>query len=345
MVKPDDLQRLPVRFGQAFFPWRRGDHLQKRGGKNMKSFFNFTMFTVVLCVVTPFLCAMESCENDVNEVMEEEPDGVEAEITIPIDEAGQTTMVLIPAGEFQMGSNDAPDPEVWLREVPVHTVFTDAFYMDRREVTNADYQKFVLANPDWQKENIAEADMFYLTDWNGNNYPIVKAEHPVTHVNWYAAMAYAAWVGKRLPTEAEWEKAARGGLVGKKYPWGDTISATDCNYNYNIGETTPVGKYRANGYGLYDIAGNVWEWCLDAGEEDFYSRSPVRNPLAGVAGDTLLGVNELTSNFMEVKTVRVLRGGSMYSPEASTEVTTRAGKGPQSSLGSVGFRCVKPVSR
>ena len=306
----------------------------------MKSVLNFAVFTVTICVATLFLCAMESCENE--EIVEEAPTLVSEEMTSATDEE-QTAMVLIPAGDFLMGTDAPPAPKAWLLEGPRHTVFTDAFYMDTREVTNSDYQKFVLANPDWQKEHIAEVDLFYLQTWDGNNYPIFRENHPVTNVNWYAAMAYAAWVGKRLPTEAEWEKAARGGLVGNKYPWGDTISPNDCNHNYTVGETTPVGKYRANGYGLYDISGNVWEWCLDAGEEDFYSRSPLRNPLAGVTGNTLskLNLHALTSNFMAVKTVRVLRGGSYYSSPEGTRLTSRGGKLPRSSLGSVGFRCVK----
>jgi len=121
-------------------------------------------------------------------------------------------MVLIPAGEFQMGSGENTD------EKPIHTVYIDAFYMDKHEVTNAEYKKFLNANPRWGKNRIPSAyhDGDYLKRWNGNNYPIGKGEHPVTYVSWYAAMAYAKWADKRLPTEAEWEKTARGGLIGQK---------------------------------------------------------------------------------------------------------------------------------
>ena len=127
-------------------------------------------------------------------------------------------MVLIPAGEFEMGSETGQ-----ANERPVHTVYLDAFYMDIHEVTNAQYKAFIDENPEWQKENIASAfhDGVYLRLWNGNTYPEGKADHPVVYVSWYAAMAYAQWAGKRLPTEAEWEKAARGGIAGKAYPWGD----------------------------------------------------------------------------------------------------------------------------
>lgn len=145
------------------------------------------------------------------------------------DESVLDAMVLIPAGEFQMGSPN-PDPEYCHH--PVHTVYTDVFYMDTHEVTNAAYKAFVDNNPKWRKERIHQGySQGYLTHWNGNNYPEGKENHPVIFVSWYAAIAYAKWVGKRLPTEAEWEKAARGGLEGHKYPWGDTEpNGTHCNF-------------------------------------------------------------------------------------------------------------------
>lgn len=117
-------------------------------------------------------------------------------------------MTLIPAGQFLMGSNEGDSDEK-----PVHPVYVDAFYMDIYEVTNAEYKKFIDANPQWQKTHIPRAyhDGNYLKSWNDNNYPSGKGNYPVVHVSWYAAVAYAEWVGKRLPTEAEWEKAARAG--------------------------------------------------------------------------------------------------------------------------------------
>ena len=131
-------------------------------------------------------------------------------------------MVLIPAGEFLMGSDD---DEADYGEKPVHSVYVDAFYMDKYLVTNARYKVFVDANPQWRKDLIPDAyhNGSYLHFWNSGSYPDGEGNHPVTWVSWYAAMAYAHWAGKRLPTEAEWEKAARGGLVGMKYPWGNTI--------------------------------------------------------------------------------------------------------------------------
>ena len=178
----------------------------------------------------------------------------------PIPASGD--MVLISAGTFQMGSNA---PEAFIDEQPVRTVTVAAFYMDEYEVTNAQYKRFVDANPRWQKGRIRASyhDGDYLKHWNGNNYPFGKANHPVVYVSWYAAREYATWAGKRLPTQTEWEKAARGGLIGKKYPRGDAIDANSTNYGNGVGDTVSVGRYPANGYGLSDMAGNVWEWCSD----------------------------------------------------------------------------------
>ena len=251
-------------------------------------------------------------------------------------------MVLIPAGTFQMGSEDAGADKT---EQPVHTVHLDAFYMDIYEVTNAQYKAFVDANPLWQKDNIDERFNLvgrYLHLWDGNTYPSGKANHPVTHVSWYAAMAYAQWVGKRLPTEAEWEYAARGGLAGKKYPWGDTISAADANYGLNVGDTTPVGQYAANGYGLYDMAGNVWEWCLDAYDADFYAASHnSRNPLAGAAI-----IKEILETFTSIPTdpSRVLRGGSWFAVARFLRVADRGRISPAFTYDVIGFRCARAVT-
>lgn len=250
-------------------------------------------------------------------------------------------MVLIPAGEFQMGSDDIEGGE---NEQPVHTVYVDAFYMDIYEVTNADFKKFLEANPQWQKgkwwqiEHIKRRfhNRNYLKDWNGNNYPDGKGDHPV-QISWDAAMAYAQWAGKRLPTEAEWEKAARGGLVDKRYPWGDFISANMANYGGIVGDTTPVGKYPANGYGLYDMTGNAFEWCLDEYNSDFYRISPSRNPLSGANN-----IDWLITNFTKIKTSRVARDGCNGCVPHAVRVADRSERHPTNN--SLGFRCVRDTN-
>ena len=252
-------------------------------------------------------------------------------------------MVLIPAGDFQMGSEDA---EARPREQPIHTVYVDAFYMDKYEVTNLDYKKFVLANPQWQKSRIPRSlhSGSYLKHWTDNNYPTGKANHPVTYVSWYAAVAYSKWIGKRLPTEAEWEKAARGGKSGLKYPWGNTISSARANYGQDprVGDTKAVGSYAANGYGLYDMSGNVWEWCLDAYDENFYFSSPRRNPLSDV--NTLGNANLIIDDYANVKSSRVMRGGTWTSTAQRLRVAHRGSYSPAGASTSSGFRCVKAVS-
>ena len=244
-------------------------------------------------------------------------------------------MVSIPAGEFQMGSND---PEAENDEQPVHTVYVDAFFMDEHETTNLEYKKFVLANPRWSKDRIDKGfhNGNYLKHWNGNDYPSGYANHPVAYVSWYAVMAYAGWVGKRLPTEAEWEYAARGGLAGQKYPWkGDVIDSGKANYGKNVGETTPVGKYPPNGYGLYDMVGNVWEWCLDEYNKDFYFTSPRENPLSGANS-----VDWIISNFTSVKEGRVLRGGSWGNGPENLRAANRY-RNPADTVPNYGFRCAR----
>ena len=214
-------------------------------------------------------------------------------------------MERIPAGEFRMGSNSGRS-----NEKPVHSVYVDEFYMDTYEVTNAEYAAFLNAKGKhaeaghtWYRLGETRSRIEYVS-----RVYRVKAgyeNHPVTYVSWYGAMAYAAWKGKRLPTEAEWEKAARGGLAGLTYPWGNSIDRTRANYNQHIVDTTAVGKYPANGYGLYDMSGNVWEWCLDESNAGFYAVSPSQNPISGANS-----IRWIVDNYTGIKSSRVLRGGS-----------------------------------
>ncbi len=255
-------------------------------------------------------------------------------------------MVLIPAGEFQMGSNDGED-----NEKPVHTVYLNAFYMDKYEVTNSQYAQFL---NDYGKN--ADAVGHELIDLDDEDCLIEKGgsvyrpksgyeNHPVIEVTWYGAAAYAQFYGKRLPTEAEWEKAARGGLVGKKYPWGDSISPTKANYDsdrsrsYSTADMleylNPVGSFPPNGYGLYDMAGNVWEWCADEYDKNYYSKSPKDNPTG--PGTPILFVN---SGFTSVKERRVCRGGSWVGNPDYMRCADRYWGDPAFSFDYQGFRCV-----
>lgn len=251
-------------------------------------------------------------------------------------EQQKTEMVLIPAGEFLMGSSDT---DADADEKPVHSVYVDAFEIDVFEVTNAQFKAFVDANPQWRKAQIPDKFHrgYYLNHWEGDTYPTGRAAHPVVYVSWYAAMAYAKWAGKRLPTEAEWEKAARGGLIGKPYPWGDGIDASKANYGNKRDGTTPVGEYPPNGYGVYDMVGNVSEWCLDAYDAEFYHVSPKQNPLAGHE------LPDVLATFTEVEVPRVLRGGSWLNVAYRIRVAVRDRPAPTYALNFVGFRCVRDV--
>ena len=253
----------------------------------------------------------------------------------PSGVSGTESMVLIPAGEFQMGSDTGSD-----HESPTHIVYVDAFYMDTYEVTNAQYAAFLNDAKKKKSEPGMSFGFYYrgqIKHINGKFYVRPGYEnHPVGGVTWYGAMAYAAWVGKRLPTEAEWEKAARGGLIDKNYPWGDTYDtgkANNMNNYATVDDTTVVGSYPANGYGLYDMVGNVSEWCLDEYKSDFYANSPNKNP---ISGGTIASIVEGFTEFERV--ARVFRGSSW------AKCASRFTLDPARIHNNLGFRCVKPSS-
>ena len=257
-------------------------------------------------------------------------------------------MVLIPGAAFQMGTDASEIPhlqqvfgikraDLFAAEVPRHTVTVDSFYLDRYEVTNVQFKKFLDENPQWRHERIPARyhNGNYLKHWNGNSYPAEKADHPVTNISWYAAVAYCQWAGKRLPTEAQWEYAARGGLSGRAFPWGDEqVDKTRANYaGSNLGGTTPVGNYPANGFGLFDMAGNVWEYMAD--EWGPYPSSPQVDPVAG-------GNLFLNDTFLTVTTRRVIRGGSWGGAPINLRVAYRDSHPPEGARDFVGFRCAEP---
>ena len=289
----------------------------------------------IVVLITMLAVAISGCDDPMTTQMDTILDTV---IDDPQPPASSTEgMVLIPAGEFQMGSNSGESDEK-----PVHSVYIDAFYMDEYEVTNAEYAAFLNAKgkhtesgKTWLYIGGARARIEYVAG-------VYRAKagyenHPVTGVSWYGAVAYSKWKGKRLPTEAEWEKAARGNLAGLKYPWGNTIDRNKANYNRHIGDTTAVGEYTANGYGLYDMAGNVYEWCLDGYDSGFYAVSSSQNPLSGANS-----IMWILDNYTGVNSSRVLRGGSWLLSDHYLRVASRDRNNPAFTF--FGFRCARTVS-
>jgi len=254
--------------------------------------------------------------------------GVVIEDTFPVDiprtivGKDGAEMVLIPPGEFLMGS---PDTEGNEDEHPQHRVYVKAFYIDQHEVTNAQYRQFI------EETGHREPDFW------GNPY-LSRPQQPIVGVSWHDAVGYAKWAQKRLPTEAEWEKAARGGLEGKQYPWGDSFPNVSGQYkaNYYIEGnsaadgyqyTAPVGSYLPNGYKLYDMVGNVSEWVADWYNEIYYLSSPKQNPRGPQNGR-----------------YRVIRGGAWDVFAYDLRCANRDVGNPNRRYVHVGFRCAKNVT-
>ncbi|MCX8042669.1 MAG: formylglycine-generating enzyme family protein [Desulfobacterota bacterium] len=229
-------------------------------------------------------------------------------------------MIFIPAGECLIGDSIGDGKT---DERPAHSVFLDAFYIDRYEVTNKQYQVFLRATghpPPHVAQQWAEP-----YNWQGTDYPEGCADKPVVLVSWYDAQQYCAWLGKRLPTEAEWEKAARGGLIGKRYPCGDILEHSDAGFDkgfFRSKTIMPVGSFKPNGFGLFDMAGNVWEWCQDWYDEGYYKNAPRINPQGPDNG-----------------TYRVFRGGAWNSDERFLRCSQRGKNVPEYKSYSLGFRC------
>jgi len=262
---------------------------------------------IFLCIV-PFTFLLCTCA----------PDGMPAD------------MVLVAAGPFRMGLNDA---RVDADERRVHIVELSDFYIDKYEVTNAQFAQFIEATgyvTRAEEEGAEERE-----DGISWRYPegrqvdmSGRREHPVVYVSWYDARAYCAWRGKRLPSEAEWEKSARG-MDGRLFPWGKTFAAGRANVwgeEDGFASTAPVGQFALGGspYGVDDMAGNVWEWCEDWYGEEYYSGRPEVDPQGSVEGR-----------------FKVLRGGAWINRWNVVRATNRFKILPVERSGFVGFRCVK----
>jgi serine/threonine-protein kinase len=235
-------------------------------------------------------------------------------------------LVLIPAGEIPMGRADGDNDEK-----PVRNIFLPSFYIDKYPVTNAQYEKFVQETGHPEPVGYGYAGGRFVEDFHPWQAP--RFNHPrmpVVCVSWYDAAAYARWAGRRLPTEAEWEKSAKG-LFATKYPWGNTDpSPNKARYGFELETGSPaiVGAHPAGAtsYGCMDMAGNVWQWCSDWYSETTYQSGPLVTPTGPPTGEA-----------------RVLRGGSWANGGALLRCSARFCYPPTKKTFYVGFRCVEDV--
>ena len=309
----------------------------------------------------PSCCAASresSVEKDINVIIEKKTSAVST-----------NNMIKLPGGKFLMGTNDEEGfPEDG--EGPVREITLDPFYIDETTVTNFQFAEFIkatgyiteaerygwsfvfygLLSEEDQKRDYqvaAPTPWWYAVPGAQWNHPEGKdshinerKDHPVVHVSWHDAQAYCQWIGKRLPTEAEWEYAARSGLVQKKFPWGDELTPGGehrCNIwqgnfpDYNSLEdgflgTAPAKSFKPNNFGLYNMAGNVWEWCNDWFSSDFHKAGPRKNPAGPLNGES-----------------KIMRGGSFLCHHSYCNryrVAARSSNTADSSTSNLGFRCV-----
>lgn len=272
-------------------------------------------------------------------------------------------LVYIPSGGFTMGSSDADalaaferckevfgEQCTWERyadETPLHTVTLDEFWIDQTEVTNAMYARFLNEMGNCTSESLRCKVVWYAAGQEDARLALVEGiwepqsgyeEHPVTSVTWHGASAYCEWAGRRLPSEAEWERAARGTSL-EPYPWGEELpdgnTANFCDRNCSqdsmdpaiddgYAGTAPVGSYPEgqSPFGVLDLSGNVWEWTADWYDAGYYQKSPEDNP----EGPRSWGF-------------KVIRGGSFLSIDMILRAATRADENINSAYGSLGFRC------
>jgi sulfatase modifying factor 1 len=281
-------------------------------------------------------------------------------------------MVKLAGGKFLMGTNDKEGFPAD-GEGPVREITLNPFYIDTTTVTNGQFSEFINATAyvteaeryGWsfvfygllsEEDNKTDFQVAAQTPWwcaisgakwnqpEGKNSTIdERMDHPVVHVSWNDAIAYCQWANKRLPTEAEWEYAARGGLVQKKFPWGDELiqdGEHHCNIwqgnfpDYNTLDdgylgTAPAKSFKPNNFGLYNVAGNIWEWCNDWFSPDFHKTGKTKNPAGPLQGNA-----------------RVMRGGSFLCHHSYCNryrVAARSSNTPDSTTSNIGFRCVMDV--
>ena len=237
--------------------------------------------------------------------------------------AAEPGMVFIPGGEFLRGRSHAlaDDNLKWYPTLvkddrPVRPLRVDPFYLDEHEITNLQYAAFVKATRHRAP-----------VDWPHGQLPPGKEKLPVVNVSWEDAAAFARWAGKRLPSEAEWERACRGTLEGRKYPWGDLNPSSQLARFNVVDGPGEVCRFAPNYLGLYDMAGNVWEWVADWYDREYYQRAPAENPRGPEKG-----------------MYRVLRGGSWADVTKYLTCANRSWARPAERSPNIGFRCAKNFS-
>ena len=296
--------------------------------KSSKTTFLFTIFSLILILLNNGCSEKNILEDEEqipiknNELIEKPEKTIEVEETIEIPEG----MVYVPAGDFIMGSDPDVDPHTdQLDELPQHKVYLDAFFIDKYEVSNDDYTKFVKATG--HRNSI-------FWDNPKFNHP----DAPVVGVTWGDAVAYAEWVGKRLPTEAEWEKAARG-TDARIWPWGNEFDPKKCNFDDEgkfdghldgFATAAPVDSFHngASPYGALNMVGNVAEWVADWFDMDYYTVSPRENP----KGPKNSGMGK-----------KSWRGASWFAGEDQVRCAFREYDDIVASGQILGFRCAKDV--